>query len=588
MDCPAILQETQKSIDFLASPLGDLPKRHQSIRAVLSQSWEMLPERLQAILAELTLFSSSFTLEAVLAIVPDVSLLDLATLLDRSLLQWRPNGRYSLHELLRQFATAQLAHALTPDTAVTQAHSRYYLEFVRQRETQLVGDSSAVAVGEIRLELDNILRGWQTAVTNQQWPLLQTSLEGLATYYTITGYLPEFETLLQESLQQVSAVTPMSAIYASLCEKLGSIYTHWAQYDKANQMAQQLFSFGQSQNQQAFMMAAHTIWGRVHHFQGKYDEALSLFETAVAYFSETAVPHRQAELYNFIGHVTYQQGQFDNALAQQQRALALSQQTANHLLQAKVFVDIGNIHTAQGRPKEALQSFQQALALNEALAYRHGISRNLHSMGRLYLQQDRDAEALACFQDSLAITEQLGLRRATSLCLNTIGIVYKRQMAFDTAVQYYQRALQINRELGLTDEIISNLGNLGNVYVQQARYDLAQNHLLEAVQLSERINYPEGLIGSLGNLASCYRAQAKYDQANQAYSRAIGLARQINARYFLAILLVQQADLLFDLDQQDEAATLAKEGKQVAQTVGNLELVTEAETLLQKLRDGGD
>ena len=146
MDCATILRETKKSLDFLASPLGDLPERHQSVGAVLAQSWQMLSARLQTILTQIACFAGTFTLEAALAIVPDVSMLDMATLLDKSWLHWQPNGRYQMHELLRQFAHSQ------PQADPTTFHThygRYYLNFLAEQESQLLGESPRQALAAL-------------------------------------------------------------------------------------------------------------------------------------------------------------------------------------------------------------------------------------------------------------------------------------------------------------------------------------------------------------------------------------------------------------------------------------------------------
>src|SRR5690606_22113337 len=99
----------------------------QSVRAVLTYSWHTLPAHLQNVLLHLALFPHDFSLEAALTILPDMTMLDLATLLDKSLLHSVPQGRYTMHELLRQFVQQQLA---SPPQSFQVAYSRYYLALV--------------------------------------------------------------------------------------------------------------------------------------------------------------------------------------------------------------------------------------------------------------------------------------------------------------------------------------------------------------------------------------------------------------------------------------------------------------------------
>ena len=579
MDCPTILRETQKSLDFLASPLGDLPERHQSIRAVLTQSWQLLPPRLQLILGQMSLFAGSFTLDAVLTIMPEVTLLDLATLLDRSLLQWRPNGRYALHELLRQFAAQQLADLPPPMVPIAHQHSDYYLAYLARQGELLERAESPTAVAQIKQELDNIHLAWHTAVANHAWDVLQSSLESLTTYYTLTGYLPELETLLNQALNQLKLSDLTPDLYVVLFEKLAIIYTQQAQYPEANDVVQKLLD----SKQQDLTMRGRIILGQLHQFKGLYERARVEFETAVAFYTQTNNTSRQAELSNLIGCLDYLEGRFDPALAQQHQALLLSRELGNVVQQAKVLRDMGHVYTAQSDADQALAYLQQSLEINQKINNRDGIARTLHSMGRIYLQQSKDDNALTCFQEALALAEKMGLRRNVSLSLNSIGIVYKRQSRYAEAASNYQRALKINRALGDQAEIANNLNNLGNVYKHLKQYDLAEPHFKEAIQIAEAINHPEGLVGYLGNLALLYKVLGDEQKALPAFARAIALAREIKVNYALALLLIEYGGMLLDLERPSEAVPLAQEGLELAEAINAADLIAMGQQLSEQL-----
>ena len=98
MDCGQIAAEIKQNLAFLASSRRDVPDRHQSMLAVFEQSWRLLTIREQSALTQLSHFRGSFSLEAALTIA-QISMIDLASLLDKSVVQRDENGRYSLHEL---------------------------------------------------------------------------------------------------------------------------------------------------------------------------------------------------------------------------------------------------------------------------------------------------------------------------------------------------------------------------------------------------------------------------------------------------------------------------------------------------------
>src|SRR5262249_42139823 len=123
LSCDRIADEIQHSLDFLATPLRNIPERHRSIRAVFDHSWGLLMPDEQAAFRRLSVFRGGFTSEAATAI-SNVSLNGLAALVDKSLIRATGNGRYDIHELLRQYGAEKLAAAGETEMTHT-AHSDY-------------------------------------------------------------------------------------------------------------------------------------------------------------------------------------------------------------------------------------------------------------------------------------------------------------------------------------------------------------------------------------------------------------------------------------------------------------------------------
>src|SRR5262249_43905290 len=107
LPCSQIAEKLASSLDFLASPLRNLPEGHRSLRAVFDHSWNFLSRAEQTGLAKLSVFRGGFDLEAAEE-VGGASLSVLASLADKSLLHADGKGQYAVHELLRQYAADQL------------------------------------------------------------------------------------------------------------------------------------------------------------------------------------------------------------------------------------------------------------------------------------------------------------------------------------------------------------------------------------------------------------------------------------------------------------------------------------------------
>ncbi|RMF40318.1 MAG: hypothetical protein D6755_13560, partial [Anaerolineae bacterium] len=93
-------------VGALQVSMPDLPPRHRSIAAALSGSFTLLTPQQQRILMRFAVFHGGCTLEAAEAIL-GASQEDLALLVRRALLK-EQETRYTMHELIRQFALNEL------------------------------------------------------------------------------------------------------------------------------------------------------------------------------------------------------------------------------------------------------------------------------------------------------------------------------------------------------------------------------------------------------------------------------------------------------------------------------------------------
>src|SRR5215207_5100011 len=103
-----VVAALERGLDILTARDRNIPERHRSMRPVLEESWRLLSAEEQQALAGLTIFCGGFSAEAA-KVVASASLATLASLVEKSLLRSTADGRFQLHELLRQFAAEQLA-----------------------------------------------------------------------------------------------------------------------------------------------------------------------------------------------------------------------------------------------------------------------------------------------------------------------------------------------------------------------------------------------------------------------------------------------------------------------------------------------
>ena len=147
LDLKEIIVEIKQSLDFLESSLQDVPKRHQSIRAVFDYSWQLLDSNEQYKLAALSVFQGSFDRAAAQS-VANTSTRDLLRLSSKSLLRRQNTGRFDLHPLIKQYAFEKLQSRQYKETL--ENYRIYYLGLFQGQIAELQLGKTKGGLGDDR------------------------------------------------------------------------------------------------------------------------------------------------------------------------------------------------------------------------------------------------------------------------------------------------------------------------------------------------------------------------------------------------------------------------------------------------------
>src|SRR5690606_38640715 len=123
-----IALEVHANPDVLSGSASDLPERQRSITRVLDNTFERLGAREREAIGRLALFRGGFTRHAADR-VAGVHLAMLLSLINHALLRRGPDGRFGMHELVRQHAAGTLEAETRRE--IRAAIARYFLGFVR-------------------------------------------------------------------------------------------------------------------------------------------------------------------------------------------------------------------------------------------------------------------------------------------------------------------------------------------------------------------------------------------------------------------------------------------------------------------------
>jgi predicted ATPase len=185
-----IVTEIQNSLDFLETTLRDFPSRQRSIRSIFESTWNRLTDTEQEVFQQLSIFRGGFTRKATQTMT-GTSLPVLMALVDKSLLRRDFEGRYQIHELLRQFGLDRLAKFPAAEAEARDRHCAYFAAFLKRQEADLFGHNQGKTLAEIEVEIDNVRVAWNWAVAQAKFDEIEQFMESLCEFYRIRGELDE-------------------------------------------------------------------------------------------------------------------------------------------------------------------------------------------------------------------------------------------------------------------------------------------------------------------------------------------------------------------------------------------------------------
>ncbi|GLW66163.1 SARP family transcriptional regulator [Actinomadura rubrobrunea] len=185
--------------------------RHQTLRAVVGWSWDLLDEAERRLARRLTVFAGGVTPEAAARVcgLPEPDADELLTgLADKSLLQPEPAAagvRYRMLETVRAFCAERLEEAGERDR-MRRAHAEYFLELARTADPHLRGPAQLEWLARLAAEHGNLHAALRRCVRADP-PLALRLVAALSWYWWLRGRV-EGAVLAAELLRAIGAVPP--------------------------------------------------------------------------------------------------------------------------------------------------------------------------------------------------------------------------------------------------------------------------------------------------------------------------------------------------------------------------------------------
>ncbi len=186
-----IAAELERGLDFLAQNTRDADERHSSLRVVIDASWARLTGDEQRVLLRLAVFRGGCTREAAVEVAA-ATLPLLTALIDKSMVgrdTTHATTRYTLHELVRQYAEERLAADPNQLRNAVACHTAYYAALLQRSIDGRTGALTVEARAGLNREVDNLRAAWLGAATNADAVALMRMSRGMWVLHEANGWL---------------------------------------------------------------------------------------------------------------------------------------------------------------------------------------------------------------------------------------------------------------------------------------------------------------------------------------------------------------------------------------------------------------
>jgi len=492
-----LLARLEHQLDVLTGGARDLPSRHQTMRATIAWSYNLLDDAERALFRRLAVFAGGCAMEAVSAVctAPDASAgadadgpsgddaFDLlAALVDRSLLlQIDPGAdqpRIRMLQTVREYGQEALRESGEAE-ATRRRHAAYFVDFAEGAEGELTGPEQAMWLAWLEEEHDNVRAALWWAGESGEVEIGLRLAAALWRFWYVRGYPSEGRDWLERMLS------------------LDEAHDHTAPP----------------------LVRAHVLAGAgmLAYVQSDYQRATTLFEQALDRYRAGDDINGVATTLNYLASVARDQGDRRRATVLYEESLSLRRAMDDTRGIAASLNNLGLIARDRGAYERATLLHRESLALKQDLGDRLGVAYSLNNLGVVAREQGDYASARPLFEQSLTLLQELGDTRGIATALNNMAVVAHADGADERALALCDESLALRRDLGDKWGMTYALNTLGDIARDRGEYARAESLYTRSLALLRHVRDHMSAATCLEGLAATAAARGEHGRAAQLY-----------------------------------------------------------------------
>ncbi|MGH8896269.1 MAG: BTAD domain-containing putative transcriptional regulator [Egibacteraceae bacterium] len=478
--------------------------RHQTLRAAVEWSHDLLELSERTLFRRLAVFAGSFMLEAAETVCSEAGVeagdvLDLlAQLVGKSVVLMDDRGssdRYRLPETIRQYAREQLIKA-GEHAQVRSRHRDWYLRLAEGVEAQAFGIDGQAALEWLDVEHDNFRAAleWSledpggteaglrlTHALNPLWLLRGHCREGLVWMEALSGRPGGDHAMASAVLRRaanlawrmgdLSGAVRLSDQALALARRsggrrhvgaalktVGGLAMIRGELERARALLTESVTIGRELGDQVLVNGSLLWLAWVIQRQGRYREARARIEEFLASTGEESWYNLARALY-LLGQVEFEQGQYPAARERLFRSRALAASAGNREYEAMALEALGAVAAAEGSLADARSAYEEALSLYRTLPQLFVVGPHA-ALGELALVEGDYTTAQTLMEKGLARAQEIDEAFLQAWTNNRLGRLAAARGDADAARSAYEEALGVGQRAGMPWHVAATLEGL--------------------------------------------------------------------------------------------------------------------------------
>jgi predicted ATPase/DNA-binding XRE family transcriptional regulator len=530
--------------------------RHQTLRAMIDWSHDLLPEEERVLFRRLSVFAGGWTLEAAEQVASgkwqvesDISpiardlqpetIFDLLTsLFNKSLIiAEREQGketRYRMLETIRQYANEKLWTAGEGEI-MRQQHLTYFVELAEKAEPHLRAFHMVMWLDWLEIELDNMRVALEWAQESDNEAQLRLA-SALLQFWEIRGHKKEGIDWLERGLAIEAMergdqfLTPSRAmIRGKALNASGPLLHMTLGVEKAATRLKESLALHEELGPAGKQGMAYALL-RLGSIPGGSNRQVSLLEQSLKLFREIGDKFGTAES---LMQLVYQGNKDDckRAVMLTEEQLALRRQIGDQAGIASALMNLGELAFLQGEYQRAIILFEECLAGFRALGDKWDLGFNISAYGDICLWQGDYERATTIYEEAIICAQNIGDRMLIALNVYSLGAIAWFRGNYARATQMITDSLAVFRDIGLPWLTSSSLHALGDIALAQGDEQRAAHWYETEQAFGREVSLKEVIIFALGGLGKVAWVQGDYELAAKRFEEGLRMSQEAGYKH---------------------------------------------------------